>query len=98
MYAGATVGDGSPEDSHDRTRKPIATQKRDSRSLRLTGLASKRHGVCLISSGVRTSLEGPSVSLLVAGLGPAGRIGVICAVGVAQGSSDPPVLLVVSFL
>ena len=41
---------------------------------------------------------GSSVSCLLAGLGLAGRMGVICSVGVAHGSSDLAAVLGVSFL
>ena len=43
-------------------------------------------------------ISGPSVSCLLAGLGLAGRMGVICSVGVAHGSSDLAAVLGVSFL
>ena len=43
-------------------------------------------------------IVGSSVSCLLAGLGLAGRMGVICSVGVAHGSSDLAAVLGVSFL
>ena len=43
-------------------------------------------------------IYGSSVSCLLAGLGLAGRMGVICSVGVAHGSSDLAAVLGVSFL
>ena len=46
----------------------------------------------------QTQFGGSSVSCLLAGLGLAGRMGVICSVGVAHGSSDLAAVLGVSFL
>ena len=46
----------------------------------------------------KAPFTGSSVSCLLAGLGLAGRMGVICSVGVAHGSSDLAAVLGVSFL
>ena len=53
---------------------------------------------CEVSEGLvmGRSKKSPSVSLLLAGLGLAGRIGVICSVGITHSSSDLAALRVVS--
>ena len=49
-------------------------------------------------ASLQVGFTGSSVSCLLAGLGLAGRMGVICSVGVAHGSSDLAAVLGVSFL